>query len=69
MTDRKDTCANCRFFQSDFDRNADSGECRIGRPKLEGTPTIPSDYWCGEHAITLEAENAIYALAFERMPK
>ena len=54
MTDRENTCSNCRCF--DGDKN--SGECRIGRPKLEGTPTIPSDYWCGEHEALPEAVKA-----------
>ena len=59
MTDRKDTCGNCRFFQpvSDDGSGQKWGECRIGRPS-SGWEVIVAEAWCGEHEPLPEAVKA-----------
>lgn len=62
MTDRKDTCANCRFFQlwpkhpNGTQRN---GDCRKRAARLGGQwPGVEKTDWCGEHDALPEAVKA-----------
>lgn len=61
MTDRKDTCANCRFFRhwpNHPDGTQDRGDCRKYAPKLGGRwPGVEKTDWCGEHEALPEARN------------
>ena len=75
VTDRKDTCASCRFFQLPLGPHHVEGQCRRRAPRCGQygdtgalhSPAVPSDYWCGEHEPLPEAVKAEEVKA-ERWP-
>lgn len=50
VTERRDTCGNCRFMSEDMSSsNLGMFECRRRSPGKSGFPSTKPKKWCGDH--------------------